>query len=792
MDAPGQPGIAPTWTSSAKDAVSTSLGRSRVWLTIGRGILNEVYWPRVDSPQIRDLGFIVADDQGFWSEVKRDSNYELRTPAPGIPAYTIVHHHPRYTLTLDIVPEPERDAVLIRTQLDGDGDLRLYALLAPHLGNTGGGNSAWVESYHRWLTLMAQRGPDCLALCASTDFRDGDEEGERGASAFTRAGAGYVGRSDGWQDFAQNGRMTWEYERAEEGNVALMGEIVARRAVLALGFGDTPALAATTALASLQLPFERAWTVHVDAWRNWQEQNQIPLDAGPMEADIHREARISATVLKVHEDRTMPGALVASLSMPWGQTRDDTGGYHLVWSRDLVESAGGLLAFGADEDARRVLAYLMASQQDDGHWTQNQWLDGKPYWVGIQLDEVGFPILLAQALRERGALDGLEVAPMIRRAAAYLAQNGPVTGQDRWEEDAGLSPFTLAVEIAALVCAAEFLDEPARSYALELADTWNSRVEDWTYAEGTELAQRLGVAGYYVRIAPPEVADGGSILDAFVTIKNRPLDEAKELADQIVSLEFLALVRLGLRRAEDPKLRDSVKVADALLEVETPSGPAWHRYTGDGYGEHADGSPFDGTGIGRAWPLLVGERGHYALAAGEDATPYLRAMTHMTSQGGMLPEQVWDSEDIPALHLECGRPSGSAMPLVWAHAEFLKLAASIRLGRPSDRPEPVWDRYRGERPEVPWRTWRFNNRARALPAGKTLRVELMAPARVHWTCDNWQTAHDTETRDTGLGVYVADLPTESASPGTEIAFTFYWTEAECWEGTNFSVAVEES
>lgn len=778
MEAPGQPGIPPTWTSSDKNGVSTALGTSRVWITIGHGILNEIYWPRVDNPQVRDLGFIVADGQGFWSEVKRDSHYELVTPSPGVPAYTAIHRHERFTLTLEFCPDPSADVVLVRCTLDAPEHFKLYPLIAPHLGDTGQHNTAWVEVYHDELVLMAQHGADCLALCAyDSHIRP----------AFKRASAGYVGVSDGWRDFRENGRMIWSYPRAEDGNVALMGELETHQAILALGFGHTPQLAATLAISSLQFPFENSWTALINAWTAWQAQNQIP---SRFDAGIVHEACISAAVLKVHQDRTVPGALVASLSIPWGQSRDDIGGYHLVWSRDLVESIGGLLAAGAVDDARRVLAYLIATQQPDGSWAQNQWLDGRPFWNGIQLDEAGLPILLAQALRERCALDGLDVGPVVRMAAGYLARHGPVTQQDRWEENAGLSPFTLAVEIAALVCAAGFLEEPARSYALELADAWNARIEDWTYVANTGLARRVGVAGYYVRIAPPEVASGASIVGSMIAIKNRPPAVADRPTEQIVSPGFLELVRLGLRRADDPKIRDSVRVVDATLKVDTPNGPTWHRYTDDGYGETPDGGPFNGvTGIGRGWPLLTGERGQYALAAGEDVEPYLRAMSRMTSDGGMIPEQVWDAPDIPERNLFMGCPTGSAMPLVWAHAEFLKLLASVELGHSIDRPRPVWERYHGIVPVVPWRTWRFDQQGPTLPAGKILRLEVLSPAYARWTIDNWRTSQDGFTRDTGLGVHVIDLPTDKLAAGTTLSFTFYWSDEERWENRNFTVQI---
>ena len=778
MNAPGAPGIDPTWASSAKDAVSTTLEGSRIWITIGRGILNEVYWPRVDSPQIRDLGFIVADDQGFWSEVKRDSTYEIVTPSSGVPVYSVIHAHDRYSLRLDFCPDPARDVVLIRARLDAAPEMRLYPLLAPHLGNTGYGNTALVGKVAGVTALTAQTDSASLALCAV---------GPQHRDAFKRASAGYVGESDGWRDFDANGRMAWTYDRAENGNVALMGEIEEHDVTMALGFGDIPELAKTMALSSLQFNFADVLHRVSESWGSWQSTCRLPDVTSPV---LVHQARVSASVLKIHEDETVPGALVASLSIPWGQSRDDPGGYHLVWSRDLVEAAGGLLVFGAVDDARRVLGYLISTQREDGHWSQNQWLDGREFWTGIQMDETGLPIILAQALKERNALGGMDVADMVRRAATFLAINGPVTGQDRWEEDAGLSPFTIAVEIAALVCAATFLEGPACEYALQLADTWNSRIEDWTYVRDTDFARQFDVPGYYVRIAPPETAETADPMSGYVPIKNRPAMAVNQPPQQIVGLDFLGLVRYGLRRAEDPHIVHSVKIADALLKTETPSGPVWHRYNEDGYGEHRDGSPFDGTGIGRGWPLLTGERGHYALAAGEPVEPYLDAMCRMSSKGGMIPEQVWDTDDIPEKHLFCGRPSGSAMPLVWAHAEYLKLLAGMMEGAPVDRPEPVWARYHGERPDVPWMAWRFNQQIRTFAVGKLLRIETRAPAVVRWTTNDGSVWHDAETADTGLGMHVVDLPTSEMAPGATVRFTFRWTDSDHWEGRDFTVLVD--
>ena len=264
---------------------------------------------------------------------------------------------------------------------------------------------------------------------------------------------------------------------------------------------------------------------------------------------------------------------------------------------------------------------------------------------------------------------------MVRRAAAFIVRNGPVTQEDRWKEDPGYSPFTLAVEIAALLTAARLAElngEPAiASYLRETADAWNTSIERWTYVQNTDLAQQVGVEGYYVRIAPPKAAKASSPAAGFVPIKNRPQGQSQEPASQIVSPDALALVRFGLRAADDPRILNTVKVIDALLKVDTPFGPAWHRYNDDGYGEHEDGSPFDGTGVGRAWPLLTGDRAHYELAGRhfDEANRLMEVLKSFSNDGGLIPEQVWDSPDVPEKELFFGQPSGSAMPLVWAHAE---------------------------------------------------------------------------------------------------------------------------
>jgi glucoamylase len=652
--APGGPGSRPTWTSSAKDMVVTALGTSRVWVTLGYGILNEVYWPATGEPQIRDLGFIVAEPSG-WFEVKRVNRYQISKPEDCVPLPQVTHQGDRYRLVIEVVPDPSRDVVLISYRLTGD-DVKLYALLAPHLGNSGEHNNARAAA-----DLTAWK--EATALCLLSDC------------GFSRSSAGYVGTSDGWQDFSRNGRMTWEYGEAIDGNVALLGELQATQSTLALALSNTIEGARTNARSRLSEGYHSIRPRFIAGWQQWGESLAIP-DAPP---DVRREAYLSAVVLKVHQDRTYPGSIVASLSMPWGNSSDTIGGYHLVWPRDCVEAGLALLGIGQIDDARSMLSYLIAIQNGDGSWNQNCFPDGRPFWGGIQLDEVGFPIVLAAKLAEQDALRGLGgVDAMIRRAVGYLVQNGPISPQDRWEENSGISPFTLAIEIVALIAAAEFLSAAERDFVLSLADYWNERIEDWTYISGGPFASQYGVDGYYVRIGPAAVQGG---LLGRVNVANRWGQSMPAIA--LIGMEYLHLARLGLRRPDDHRIQNTSKVTDALLKVETPLGIAYHRYNEDGYGEHADGSPYDGNGIGRAWPLLTGERGHFELQLGGDPLPYLEMMTRMTGRTGLIPEQIWDGPPVPERGLEPGKPTGSVMPLVWAHAEFLKLSSTS--GKAPDR-----------------------------------------------------------------------------------------------------------
>ncbi len=787
----GQPGIEPRWTHGDKEGVGTAYsGDSRVWFTLWRGIVTEAYYPTVDRPQLRDLQYLMSDGETFFHEERRDLDSKVERLSHDALGYRAINADPtdRYTITKEIIVDPHLPCVLQATRLEGDPSflsrLKLYALCAPHVGVGGRRNNARVVEVAGREVLTAEKGGTWLALGATIPF--------------SKLSCGYVGKSDGWTDLADNLRMDWEFDQALDGNVALTGELDSqgsREFTLGLAFGNGLHDAVSTLFQSLGFPFEERRERFLEQWDR-PGRKIIPLEKASVEGgDVYHG---SYSLLLAHEDKTFQGAFIASLSIPWGEAKgdEDMGGYHLVWTRDMVNTATGLLAAGNTETPLRALIYLATSQQEDGGFPQNFWIDGKAFWRGVQLDEVAFPILLAWRLHRMKALRNFDPYPMVLRAASYLVRRGPVTQQERWEEASGYSPSTLASNITALICAASFArehgDETTARYLEEYADFLECHVEEWTVTtEGTLVP---GIRRHYIRINPASVTDPRPAEDPnqkVLAIANFPPGVPNAFqAKEIVDAGFLELVRYGIRRPDDPLVIDSLRVVDAILKVETPYGPCWHRYNHDGYGQREDGGPYQGWGKGRAWPLLTGERGHYELALGRDPTPYIRAMERFTSPTGMLPEQIWDEPDRPEVHMFLGRPTGSAMPLMWAHAEYIKLLRSALDGRVFDQISAAVDRYLADRSKCkPLEIWKPNGQPRSVKRGFTLRIQAPAAFRLRWSADEWRTVNDTPSTSTSLGVEFVDLPVPKG-PAAPLRFTFFWTEANHWEGRDYAVAVE--
>jgi len=550
----GWPGALPHWARADKSGVGTARSlSSEVWFTAAGGVITEVYYPDVDSPQILDLQLLVTDGATFFHDGKRDFNSVCQPIASDALGLHLVNTAigQSYVVIQDVIAEPGSSCLLVRTQLQGARGfltgLHVYVLLAPHLNGYGSGNT--------WLALDADGG-------------------------FRMTGLGYVGVNDGWQDIIAHRRLPiWNFDSATNGNIALTAEIDLSGQTefvfaLAFGQGAAPQLLAgvsgydpgpngalVTLSEALSYPFEAAAGEysHLSLFLSgWKDVNKNRFQPKPQATfDQGRLFNISRNVLLSHEDKIYNGALVASLGIPWGESAGDrAGGYHLVWPRDMCQSATALLASGEVDLALRGLMYLAASQAPDGSVFQNFYINGAPFGHCEQLDEFAFPIILAYRVSLAGALQRFGPRPMVLAAAGALIANGPMTRQERWEENEGYSPSTLASNIAGLVCAAHFAsqkqqDQITAQFLLDHADFLETHIEPWTVTtQGTLLPQ---VQRHYIRLLPTHVKSGArdpiQVEDpntAFIDIANGGgLHPAKDVVDA----GFLELVRYGVRPA---------------------------------------------------------------------------------------------------------------------------------------------------------------------------------------------------------------------------------------------------
>jgi glucoamylase len=387
----------------------------------------------------------------------------------------------------------------------------------------------------------------------------------------------------------------------------------------------------------------------------------------------------------------------------WGDEVPDlsspSGAYHLVWARDAYQFGTALWAMGDQPAARRIVHWLFTVQQKaDGSFPQNSDVTGTPVWTNLQLDEVALPIVLAHLVGR----DGPATYAHVKKAADFIAgfvdpdtgRHAPFTPQERWENQSGYSPNSIAAQIAGLVCAADMArrngDPASAKKWLALADRWQAKLKRWTVTTNgpyshTPYFLRLTKDGHPDRGTKYAIGDGGP----------KAVDQRR-----VVDPSFLDLVRYGILRPHDRAVRSSLRVVDRRLGIRTPHGPFWHRASFDGYGETRSGGEWvitdsgTHTTLGRVWPLLTGERGEYAVTAGRPAERYLRAMAAAVGPSGMLAEQAWDGR-APTGRSCCtlGENTRSATPLIWSHAQLIRLAWTIQRGVPVDQQAVVAHRY---------------------------------------------------------------------------------------------------
>jgi glucan 1,4-alpha-glucosidase len=688
--APGAPGEQSSWTTGAKQGIGTSAGTaSKVWFSLAEGTMTEVYYPQVDVANVRDLQLVVTDGATFTDLESESTRQRIRLLDRESLSYRQVNTDidGRYRIVKTYVSDPARASVLVDVRvrsLDG-GRYTAFVLYDPALANSGMHDSG------------ATSGAALVARDTSTEM---DVASALVAKpAFRAVSSGFAGVSDGWTDLAADHRLNWRHVRADDGNVVQVGRLDRNsdgvtRATLSLGFGNTTRAAKLAARTSLWRTFATVQRFYDKGWARYLDRIDRAPASVRRDEELLTQYNVAVMTLRAHEDKTYRGANIASLTVPWGEAinadEPGVGGYHLVWARDLYQVATAQLAAGDDAAAHRSLDYLFDVQQrPDGSFPQNSLLDGTPYWGSLQLDEVAFPIILAGQLRRYGADDWDHV----KRAADFLVERGPSTPQERWEEEGGYSPSTLAAQIAGLVVAADIArrhgDGASAALYRAVADDWQRQVVDWTFTR----TGPLGDGRYFVRIDGNGEPDDGQTVEI-----NNGGGTHDERA--IVDGGFLELVRLGVLPADDPHVRASLRELDSTIKVITPHGAMWYRYNNDGYGEKADGSPYDGTGVGRLWPLLSGERGEYRLAAGKGAARTLATMAGAANAGYLIPEQVWDEPGPRGRRF--GEGTGSATPLAWSMAQYVRLARSIDAARPVEQPALVARRYAGgDRPDGP-------------------------------------------------------------------------------------------
>ncbi len=691
-------GAKSTWTEADKAGFGTSRTRgSNVWFTLQGGRVSEVFYPDLSTPSTRSLELVVTDGRTFTDRESADVQVVTTRPDERSLRFQQVGTATsgKYRLTKTYVTDPRRDALVVRVRLESldGGTYRLYALHDPALANSG----------------MDDRGRTAGDALVASDAKEAVASALVSSPRFGATSNGLLGRDDGWTDLEGDHRLDDGRRSRGPGNLVQTGRVSRvtglpghQRATLVLGFGGTAAEARQVAGRSAEVSaaatarrYDRGWHRYVRSLK------RVPESA----AAVRRQYLASALVLAAAEDKLNPGALVASPSAPWvwgDEVKDlssPSGAYHLVWSRDSYQFGTALWAMGDKAAARRSVDWLFDVQQKpDGSFPQNSDVEGTPVWSELQLDEVALPIALAHLVGR----DGPRTYRGVKKAANFLARfrdeetgrRAPFSPQERWENQSGYSPNSIATQVAGLVCAADIArkngDRRSARRWLELADRWQSKVKDWTRT----TTGPLSTAPYFLRLTKDGEPDKGTEYGIG--------DGGPSAVDQrrVVDPSFLDLVRLGLEEADDPDIVSTLAVVDQELRVETPNGPFWHRFSFDGYGETRDGGQWEitdddtGTTLGRAWPLLTGERGEYAVTAGQDASIHLAAMAAAAGTSDMISEQVWDGR-APTGEACCpaGEGTRAATPLTWSHAGLVRLAWTMERGTPVDQQDVVRRRY---------------------------------------------------------------------------------------------------
>lgn len=737
-----------TWAYAAKTGVGASYEAyvdgaykpggptgpvSKVWFSIADGVLTETMYGLIHEAQIKQMRVAVQTPTGLAVEgadttAKTEYLHVDSAGRPLSPAYkvTTTDKQGRFVIEKRIFTDPDRDSLFVRVTVKAlKGPVTPTLVLEPHMANTGGGDTGAAST----TALTAFEGKAHLSL--------------KGAKPFAKASASALKDNDALASLKATTTLA-------KGAIVLTAQLpaVAKEATFdfAIGFGPDAKSADASAAATLKTGYKEVlarfngegarvgWEDYLASLSELPRLREASEDGGKL-------VQASALMLKVQEDRTYAGALIASLSNPWGDTVDanqSSTGYKAVWPRDFYQCAMALAALGDKQTPLAAFHYLPTVQVGPktpgntgvgGWFLQKSHVDGTPEWVGVQLDQTAMPIMLGWKLWKLGWLPQAELQAyygrMLKPAADFLVKGGkvglgwnsatitpPFTQQERWEEQGGYSPSTTAAVIAGLVVAGDIAEAAGDKASAELyrktADDYSAKVE----ARMVTTKGAFGDGHYYLRLNSDQDPDNKS-----------PVEERNGQTavpeDRMLDAGFLELVRYGVRRADDPAIvATPPKLDDQAMEDlyrvrydftfpgERGTFPGWRRYGVDGYGEDvATGANYGADGQmrpgqrGRVWPIFTGERGHYELAlAGLSGKPdaaavkkirdtYVRAMELFANDGLLIPEQVWDGVGAASPHgYTRGEGTDSATPLAWSHAEYVKLLRSVSDGQ-------VWDSY---------------------------------------------------------------------------------------------------
>jgi glucoamylase len=738
--APGAPGALSHFDQARKDCLGTARNTtSKIWFTVANGVLSDVYAPTVDTTNVETMQYIVSDGSSFTDLQSRDTTYTVAADPTGmICSIDSTSKSHGYELRTIYSTDPARNSVLVHTQYvpltAAARTYQLYVRLdATAAGNGGGGtngnggaDSATVD------TSTGTAVPVSFDTVTTTNAVNRDYAvptylALRADRPFGAVSSGFVGTpSDGLTELDSTHALSPAYTDAAQGNVEQTAGISLDNrssTTLALGFGTTQSAAVQTATASATQNYLGALRSYESGWRHYDNGLRSPANhlAGMTHAQAQQAAAayyVSANVVKASEDKTFPGAISASLTSPWGQAvsagdpaNTYFGSYREIFARDLYEAWTALFTDGDLGTARDAVRFLfLRQQQPDGSMPRNSLVNGKtaPDSFNTQLDEVAYPILMAQ---QSGLGNDATLWPHIQAAADYLVSHGPSSGPERWEEQSGYSPSTIAAEIAGLVAAGAIAKQhnnaaEAQVY-LATADLYQRSIKGWTVTTNGPLSS----APYFIRLSKngdPNEAVSYNLGNGGATLDQR----------SVIDAGFLELVRLGELSPSDPVVANSLKVVDATIERTTPNGPGWLRYNGDGYGDcyapdpltdcPITGAPWapSGHGTGHIWPVLSAERAEQSLATGakSDAASLLTSITKLAGGVGLVPEQDWDFADLPAspygsdpttasIGFTDGEPDGSAAPLTWGAASEVRLAADLAAGKVVEKPASTTDRY---------------------------------------------------------------------------------------------------